>query len=200
MVGRSNPISVIWLRLPKVRTSPRQRPDSCPHCGSEILQRWGRIAKPVRDTHELEVEVHRYRCTECGRTFRAYPKGVDRSERTVRLRQMAALTWALGLSLESVVDIFTRFGVSLSRTTIWRDGQGVIEFLPERRRLILARLLNVGEKNVWMDDHEGGVILVLELKRNKKVMLELTGESDPEVVRRWLKPVVEHLGLEMDLF
>lgn len=194
------PISVIWLRLPEVKTSPRGRPKRCPYCGSYILQRWGKITKPVRDTHELEVEVHRYRCCDCGRTFRAYPQGVDRSERTLRLRQLAALTWALGLSLEEVVTVFDSFGMKLSRTTIWRDGQDMVSRLPDGRRSRLVQVLAKGGETTWLQDHKGGVVIVLELKRRKKVLLEMLDEDDPQNVQHWLEPIASELGLELDLF
>lgn len=194
------PLSVIWLRMPQVKTRPKGRPKRCPHCESYILQRWGRITKPVRDTHELEVEVHRYRCCDCGRTFRAYPEGVDRSERTKPVRQLAALAWALGLSLEEVVQVFDQFGVRLSRTTIWRDGQGIIDHLPDNRRSRLVRLIETEGNGMWMDDHGGGVVLVLELKRQKKVMLEITNEDDLSYVRSWLEPIAERLDFEVEVF
>ena len=193
-------LSVIWLRMPEVKTRPRGRPKRCPNCGSYILQRWGRITKPVRDTHELEVEVHRYRCCECGRTFRTYPKGIDRSERTLRVRQLAALTWALGLSLEEVVDVFATFGISLSRTTIWRDGQEMVSRLPGMRRARMVRILSREGSDTWLHNHEGGVVLVLELKRSKKVLLEMLDEDDPEAVQNWLRPLAEALNLEVDAF
>jgi DNA-directed RNA polymerase subunit RPC12/RpoP len=193
-------LSVIWLRLPQVKTQPKNRPRTCPNCGSYILQRWGRIVKPVRDTHELVVEVHRYRCCDCGKTFRAYPDGVDRAERTVRLRQLAALTWALGLSLEKVVSVFTSFGMSLSRTTIWRDGQEMVGFFPQGRRAGKVRVLAAEAKGVWIDDHHGGVVIVLELKRNKKVLLEMIDEPDPDIVYSWLGPIASELDLEMEMF
>lgn len=193
-------LPIIWLRLPEFNTRPKERPKRCPHCGSYILQRWGRIHKPVLDTHELQVEVHRYRCTDCGRTFRAYPKGVDRSERSLRLRRLAALTWALGLSLEEVVRVFKSFDVDLSRTTVWRDGQEMVERLPQGRKTRQVRTLSAGEKNVWIDDHQGGVVLVLELKRRKQVLLEMIGETDSDVVQRWLAPIVKDLDLEVDVF
>lgn len=194
-------LSIIWLRLPDVEMEPKGRPRRCPHCGSYILQRWGRITKPVRDTHELEVEVHRYRCCDCGRTFRAYPEGVDRSERTLRLRQLAALTWALGLSLEEVVKVFDAFGMSLSRTTIWRDGQDIVPRLPEGRRSRLVRVLTPeSSESAWMEDHEGGVVIVLELKSRKKVLLEMMEEFDPEAVQDWLSPIAQDLGLDVSMF
>ena len=186
--------------MPEIEKQPKSRPRQCPYCGSYILQRWGRIVKPVRDTHELEVEVHRYRCCDCGRTFRAYPAGVDRAERTIRLRHLAALAWALGLSLEQVVNLFHTFGIRLSRTTIWRDGQEMVAMLPNGRRTRLVRVLSGGNNSVWLDDHEGGVIVILELKRSKKVMLEMTDESNTDQVHQLLSPIVSQWGLEMDVF
>jgi DNA-directed RNA polymerase subunit RPC12/RpoP len=186
--------------LPEVNAHPNRRPNICRYCGSGILQRWGRISKPVRDTHDLEVEVHRYRCCECRRTFRAYPEGVDRSDRTLRLRHLAALAWALGLSLEEVVTLFDSFGIELSRTTVWRDGQEMVHQMPDGRRMQLAQVLNSYGENTWIQDHQGGVVVVLELKRRKKVLLELTGEDDPNLVHNWLTPIAENLGLQLELF
>ncbi len=194
------PTSVIWLRLPDVKTSPKDRPRRCPNCASYILQRWGRITKPVRDTHELQVEVHRYRCCDCGKTFRAYPEGVDRSERTLRLRQLAALTWALGLSLEEVVTVFDSFGMKLSRTTIWRDGQAMVARLPEGRRSKLVQVLDRDTGETWVDARGGSVVIVLELKSGKKVLLEMLDEDDPKSVHTWLEPIALDLGLDLDLF
>ncbi len=193
-------LPIIWLRMPDVNTEPKGRPKRCPHCGSYILQRWGRITKPIRDTHELQVEIHRYRCTECGRTFRAYPEGVDRSERSLRLRRLAAVTWALGLSLEEVVRVFETFGVNLSRTTIWRDGQEIVERMPQGRKTRQVRTLSAGDKNMWIDKHQGGVVLVLELKRRKQVLLEMLNESDASVVHDWLGPILRDMGLDIDVF
>ena len=193
-------LSVIWLRLPQVETEPGKRPRTCPYCSSYILQRWGRITKPIRDTHELEVEIHRYRCCDCGKTFRAYPEGVDRAERSQRMRQLAALAWAMGLSLESVVGVFTSFGVNLSRTTIWRDGQEMAAHLPGGRRSRFVRVLNTAQKGVWLDEHQGGVVIVLEIKRRRKVLLEMVGDYTQEEVEDWLGPIANDLGLEMEVF
>ncbi len=193
-------LSIIWLRLPDFEARPKSRARRCPHCGSYILQRWGRITKPVRDTHELEVEVHRYRCCDCLATFRAYPEGVDRTGRTRRLRQLAALTWALGLSLDEVATIFNTFGMSLSRTTIWRDGKEIVARLPEGRRSRLVQVLSTNNGDGWIDAHQGGVVLLLELKRHKKVFLELVGETDPRSAQTWLAPLVGELGLELEIF
>lgn len=193
-------LSIIWLRMPDVKTQPQKRPRRCPYCSSFILQRWGKITKPVRDTHDLQVEVHRYRCCDCGRTFRAYPQGVDRSDRSMRLRRLAALAWALGLSLEEVVSLFEAFGMNLSRTSIWRDGQEMVAYLPGGKRARLVQVLSATGDHAWIDDHQGGVVIVLELKRRKKVLLEMVDGEEAHAVREWLTPIAEDLGLELDLF
>ena len=156
-------VQVLWFRLAQISTSPRNRPARCPYCTSPILQRWGRITKPVTDTHELEIEIHRYRCTECKRTFREYPEGIDRASRTQRLRQLAALTWAMGLSLDEVASILEELDLEFSRTTIWRDGVELMQHLPEGRRSRLVQVLSPNGKDTWVDQHNGGVVLVLEL-------------------------------------
>jgi len=56
-------MSDIIQELPEVRVRA-ERPSKCPSCGGEILQRWGRNMRQVRDTQVGEVEVYRYRC--CG--------------------------------------------------------------------------------------------------------------------------------------
>jgi transposase len=191
---------MIWLRLPAVKTQPETRPKRCPYCKGEILQRWGRITKPVRDTHELEVEIHRYRCDMCGRTFRTYPEGVDRAGRSLRLRQLAALAWALGLTLEEVVSLFDSFGMNLSRTTVWRDGQEIVDQLPEGRRSRLVQVIDQDGSKTWVEDHKSGVVIVLELKRRKRVLLEMMDQHSSQDVRLWLEPIARDLGLEVDVF
>ncbi|MCK5430614.1 MAG: hypothetical protein KAI94_14140, partial [Anaerolineales bacterium] len=84
---------VIWLKLPEIQKPTDSRPHDCSYCGSNILQRWGRVHKPVRDATGLLTEIYRYRCSECERTFRHYPEGVDRSNQTLRIRQIAGLAW-----------------------------------------------------------------------------------------------------------
>jgi hypothetical protein len=118
----------------------------------------------------------------------------------LRLRQLAALTWALGLSLEEVVDLFENFGMTLSRTTIWRDGQNMVSRLPDGRRARLVKVLSAEDNNTWVEDHQGGVVIVLELKTRKKVLLEMLDESDSDSVQSWLDPIAEDLGLEVSLF
>ena len=109
--------------LPQVKTFPDERPDACEYCGSPILTKHGTADKTVKDLHVEKVTTVRYRCSDCGRTFRHYPPGIDRSGQTQRMRGWAALAWALGLSLRSASHLLAAFGVSISRMSARRDVQ-----------------------------------------------------------------------------
>ena len=117
------PMPRVRFTLPQVKLYPDTRPSACPHCGSVYLNRHGPVTKPISDLYVDEVKAHRYRCCNCGRTFRHYPQGVDRHNQSHRLRGLAALSWALGLSLRSVSYLFGALGCDLSRMSVWRDVQ-----------------------------------------------------------------------------
>jgi transposase len=114
-------MSIVLLQPPVVKRKTETRPRQCPYCEGNTSQRWGKVRKPVRDHEIRTVQVYRYRCCGCRRTFRHYPQGVERSDQTERLRKLAALFWVLGMSLRGVQTALGVFGVSISATTVWRD-------------------------------------------------------------------------------
>jgi hypothetical protein len=69
----------LHLVLPKVDPKAIPIPSKCAYADCKSLQ--VRLHQPVkkalRDTVHRQVEVHRYRCLKCGRTFRVYPPGVS---------------------------------------------------------------------------------------------------------------------------
>lgn len=115
-------MAIVLIQLPSVNPAPAVRPKQCPYCACEILQRWGAVHKPLRDTDFEGVQAYRFRCTGCTRTFRHYPEGVDRGDLSQRLRCLAAMAWRMGLSLRGVGIIFSAFGEGLrvSRMSVWR--------------------------------------------------------------------------------
>jgi uncharacterized protein with PIN domain len=70
-------MSIVVLKLPGVKVIAEKRPQHCPSCKREILQRWGGNVRIIRDHQVKEALVYRYRCTSCRHTFRYYPGGVD---------------------------------------------------------------------------------------------------------------------------
>jgi RNase P subunit RPR2 len=85
--------------IPEVNLRPTSRPRACPYCANPILHRHGVVQKRIKD-HKIhtEVEAHRYKCLSCGGTFRHYPTGVTRKDRSKRAVVLAALMYGLGLS------------------------------------------------------------------------------------------------------
>jgi hypothetical protein len=61
------------------------------------------------------VQVTRYKCTICKRTFRHYPEGISHAQQSERMKQLAVICWTFGLSYRGVEAILSAFGVSLSR-------------------------------------------------------------------------------------
>ena len=54
------------------------------------MHKHARIQKPIKDLYIKRVTVFRYRCADCGKTFRNYPEGVDGHRQSKRLRALAA--------------------------------------------------------------------------------------------------------------
>jgi transposase-like protein len=63
------------------------------------------------------VEVVRYRCKSCRRTFTARPDGVSRSSKSLRVQGLAVMMWCMGLSFDAVVSVMRGLGVPLAKST-----------------------------------------------------------------------------------
>ena len=86
----------VRFTLPQVKRHPDTRPSSCPYCAEVTFQRHGWVSKAVKDPYVSEVSVLRYRCTDCLRTFRHYPQGVDSHDQSMRLRGLPSRHWWMG--------------------------------------------------------------------------------------------------------
>ena len=79
--------------LPKVNPEAITVPTRCAYagCGGRKFHLRQEVAKPLRDTVYHEVQVHRYQCLRCKRTFRVYPEGTSRAQ-TSRVRPTSTRT------------------------------------------------------------------------------------------------------------
>lgn len=196
-------MAIVLIQLPTVNPSSVVRPKQCPYCASEVLQRWGAVHKPLRDTDlELEeVQAYRYRCTECSRTFRGYPEGVDRADLSQRLRCLAAMAWSMGLSLRGVGTIFSAFGAPLGRMSVWRAVQ---ERAKQRKVAVSAQhtkhqvaVLGVDGAWVRLRGQTVGVVVAVDMGDGHLIEMEVVDEHDPRAVKEWLQPLVQELGVEV---
>ena len=209
----------VRFTLPQVKTFPDTRPSACPRCGSVYLNRHGLVTKPISDLYVSEVTAHRYRCCDCGRTFRHYPRGVDHHDQSHRLRALAALSWALGLSLRSVSHLLGALGCGLSRMSVWRDvqqaGTSALDGWLSRVRG-QVRLMGADETVLKVRGRRTVVGFVTDAANGRLLGMDVLVERDRDGFVKWLsryvsrfgvesmvtddlntyKPVVEHLGVD----
>ena len=107
----------LQLLLPKVEPKEITEPGECVYagCGSKRVQMHQAVEKGLRDTMHKQGEVHRYRCLECGRTFRVYPKGVSKAHTSDRVRGLAVMLYLLGLYDASGLAGIGKNGACLSQ-------------------------------------------------------------------------------------
>lgn len=171
------------IQLPQVERNNFIRPEKCPYCKGETFQGWGSVQKRIKDTKIRTVNMKRYRCTSCEKTFRHYPEGVSHAQQSDRLMMLCVIMWGLGLSYRSVELILSAFGVRLSHMSGWRDVQE--EGKRMRRRLKWKPARVVGIDGAWMNGT--GVMVAVDLGDGQLLSIAEIDEKDKAEVEQWLK-------------
>ena len=183
-------MAVVLLRLPELVDGLDERPRACPQCGGQVLQRWGRVPRKARDTGGQEVEIYRYKCCSCGRTFRGYPPGLDQSHQIQHLRYLASLAWALGLSSRDIAEFFQKLGIEVSHVTIWRYGQEILASKSEEGDGYLERKYSLDKDFVQHISPKLGVVILVDLGNEHYEVLGTVDEFNPREVKDWLEPLL----------
>lgn len=199
LIGETSLMPVVTIRLPEYETTPHRRPEKCPYCSCEILQSWGQSAKILQDIQDGIAEVHRYRCSECSRTFRHYPQGIDRSAQSQRMRKMAALAYVIGLSSRDVVAIFKHLGVQLSRMTVWREGREFARKLQEQGAQSHVRKYSLDREYLHGISPRFGVVVVLDAGQDKRTILGTLDEYNPRQVKKWLESLTSDFDFSVTI-
>ncbi len=116
-------------------------PTGCPHpdCGSRHVQFRQAVPKPVRDLRVNAVIAHRYQCPRCGRTFRAYPVGISHDQTSARLKGLAVMFYALGMSYGAVATALAALECPLSKVAVYNAVQAAGAAVPGLRREAVRR-------------------------------------------------------------
>jgi hypothetical protein len=187
---------VIVLRLLDVQPVFNDRPTHCPYCGNEVFQRWGALPKKAQDTNNQKVEVFRYHCNICGHTFRNYPQEADCTNLTERLHKLAGLVWALGLSSREVVSVFNELGIEMSHMTVWREGNELVHKYFDHTGPDSSPRYKIDKIFLKYRGSVIGTIIILDLGKDKKVVLGKVDEANPRVLLAWLEPIVHELHIQ----
>src|SRR2546430_3412521 len=124
------------LLLAKVDPKAIPVPSKCGYadCTSKQVRMHQPVSKALRDTVHQQVEVHRYRCLKCGRTFRVYPPGVTHAQSSERVKGLAVMLYLLGLSYGAVSLALDSLGVALSKTQVYETVQATAARVPGLKR------------------------------------------------------------------
>ncbi len=163
------------------------------------MHRHGAVPKPVKDHRATQVEVHRYKCCSCERTFRHYPSGASEKDQSQRTVVLAALMYALGLSCSAASHLLGALGAAVSKTTVWRDAQEAGEALRRRRRRPAGRvrILAADETVYKVKGKEVVVGFVVGGASGKTLGFEVLFEGDGQAFREWLEPYAKEMGAEV---
>ncbi len=186
-------MSIVVLQLPEIDPIYQERPTKCRYCGGETFQRWGRVSKAVKD-HEFEqVTIYRYRCCNCQRTFRQYPQGVDRATQTLRLRTLAAICRAFGISYRGLAATFQTLDISIGQMSAWRgvhsQPEEVLNIPATRSDELLSASLEENDP----------VVVAVDLGNGQPVKVGYVEEMDPQAACRQLQPLAQHLGVKINI-
>ncbi len=191
---------VVMIRLEDPPKDAAPNPPVCPRCGSVNVRIWGQSLRRVQDTQTKQVQTLRYACDRCYHTFRVYPRGVDRSLHSVRIRRLAGLIWLMDLSCRDVEEVFNELGVKLNRMTIWREGVKLVDQLNQQNLLNQQRRISIDKEGDLTRRPTGGVVLVLSLSPGKYTVLGTLNTHDPQAVINWLQPIVKGLDIAVTIF
>jgi transposase-like protein len=188
---------VIILRPRITNSNTEERPTQCPYCGNGVFQRWGQVTKPVKDMAGPDLDLYRYRCDDCQRTFRYYPKGIERSDYSKGTRQLAALVWAFGYSYRDISALFMDYEITLSRSMIGREGKALADRLHGLTLNQYRKVYSIDKVYIHRVSSKLGVVVAVELKSGRFAILGTLNEHDPRKVRSWLSPLVKDAEVDV---
>jgi hypothetical protein len=102
---------------------------------------------------------------------------------------MAGLAWVLGMSSRTVVDTFSEFDISLSHSTVWRDGQDLMGQLKVQEKMSPGCRLKLVQDFIPHVSSQVGVVVAIDLGKGRLKVLGTVNEQNPNEVIAWLEPL-----------
>lgn len=193
----------IRMHLPRVEPDEYEMPALCRHNGCEgkhfkLHQRHCRRA--VLDPDHEQVNVRRYRCLTCKRTFRVYPRGVSNAQRSDRLRGIGVMLYVLGLSYGAVEDALQALGLAGSKASVYRDVQALGEAVKRVRQAQGKRKVEVmGADTTFVTCNREQVTIAVGVDALTQQVLdiELVDNESAETLQPFLEDLQELFDVEV---
>src|SRR6266699_1396585 len=189
------------ILLPKVNPEAITVPTRCAYIGCSGSKFYLRqeVAKPLRDTVYQQVQVHRYQCLKCKRTFRVYPEGTTHAQTSQRVKGLAVMLYLLGLSYGAASLALEALGVYLCKSRIYDAVQETAKLVPGlKREQVFAEiktpalggdLTSVKCKGEWLPlgitaDPISGLALTIDA----------LSAQDSKALQEWIEPIAKSVG------
>jgi transposase-like protein len=190
--------------LPKVIPEAITVPTRCAYtgCRGSKFQLRQEVTKQLRDTVYHEVQVHRYQCLKCRRTFRVYPEGTTHAQTSQRVKGLAVMLYLLGLSYGATSLALEALGVYLCKSRIYDAVQEAAKRVPGLKRdqvfagiktpALGGDLTSVKCKGEWLPlgisvDPISGLALTIDA----------LPAQDIKALQDWIEPIARSVGAEV---
>jgi len=192
------------LILPQIKPGEFEKPKKCKKagCKGKRFQPIQIVKKNVRDTKYEEVTAIRYKCLQCGHTFRVYPIGVSQKQISQRLRGMAIMLYILGLSYGAVAIVMEALGVAIGKTTVYNNVQAAAEKVPGmkqkkflngyRTKALGADVTSVRCGGEWLP-----VGICVDAVTGIVLSIDNLGGEDAETLKEWLQPIMDAVDADV---
>lgn len=193
----------IRMRLPIVDPGEYVRPNECPvqGCRGRYFKRHqASCAKQVLDPGHSRVSAERYQCLSCKHTFRVYPRGISRAQRSDRLKAIGVMLYVLGLSYGGVEDALLALGWAGSKSSIYRDVQAAGEAVQRIRQAHGQRKVNVAGADttfVLCNRKQVTIAVGVDALTQTVLEIELVDAESVEAMRPFIEELVGTFDVEV---
>src|SRR5947209_13248295 len=189
------------ILLPKVNPQAIPVPTRCVYagCSGRKFHLRQQVAKPLRDTVYQEVQVHRYQCLRCKRTFRVYPEGTTRAQTSQRVKGLAVMLYLLGLSYGAVSLALEGLGVALCKSRVYDAVQEAAKRIPGLKRdqvfagvktpALGGDLTSVKGKGEWLP-----LVITADSISGLALTIDQLSAEDSKTLKEWIEPIAKSVG------
>ncbi len=191
----------VRILLPKVKPEAISVPTQCVYagCGGRKFHLRQEVRKPLRDTVYQEVQVPRYQCLKCQRTFRVYPEGTTRAQTSQRVKGLAVMLYLLGLSYGAVSLALDGLGISLCKSRVYDAVQEASKRVPGLKReqvfagvktpALGADLTSVTCKGVSLS-----LGITVDPISGLALPIDALSAEDAQTLKAWIEPTAASVG------
>src|SRR2546423_7027713 len=176
-------------------------PTQCAYagCAGKKFDLRQRVSKPLRDTVYQEVQVPRYQCLRCKRTFRVYPEGTSRAQTSQRVKGLAVMLYLLGLSYGAVSLALEGLGVALCKSRVYDAVQEAAKRIPGLKRdqvfagvktpALGGDLTSVKCKGEWLP-----LGITVDAISGLALTIDALPAQDIKALQDWIEPIATSVG------